>query len=136
MFKTHVVDCQCLLAFLQDNVPKHVSSSKLNPNLTKRICKRLLTEAIFCTLPKESIINQLNLIDYSLLSNVQPDELERLMDITMDNLKAILYNKSIDINNYAYLSCKFDGMFLYIKAGMEKCMTNYTSSTSTDFFET
>lgn len=132
MYKAHVVDCQHLMSLLKDDVPNHVSSNTLTPNLINRICKRLLTEAIFRALPNECTFNNLNLMDYSLLDNVLPDELERLLDITMDNLKSLFFNQQYDLQNYAHIKCHFDGKFLHILAGIEKCETKYSPLMSTD----
>lgn len=135
MFKNHVVDCQQLLAFIRDTVPHHMSSGRLTSGLVNRVSKRLLIEAIFRSLPSESICNRIKLTDYKLLTNVSPEGLEYLLDVVMDDIKALLYNKNIGVDNYTYLSCYFDGAFLYIKAGMEKCTINSTTSVCTESYE-
>lgn len=128
MFKTRAMDCGYLLERLYNDVPQHVTSGRLDTNLIRRISKRILIQAIFEALPNDCIMNNLNMRDYRLMSNVEENNLQRIMDNTTDLLKSCLYHKNIDISNYAFLSCTFDGQFLHLKLGVEKCTTNSTQS--------
>lgn len=132
MFKTHVVDCREILAVLHTKVPQHLTHSQLNQTIVNRTCKRLLKQAIFDSLPHQCIVDELNMMDYPLLSAMDTEILDNLLQDTSDRLKSLFYHKSIDISNYTHIECKFDGVYLYIKVGVEKCTTKHTPSTFLD----